>query len=102
MKTEIRSRILLFAAIVFAAVPAFCADKIESSVTGAAQLGLSKTQVLNMLGMPDSPPKFDFFYEKGKTELVVCFDDKTEKSTSVIVRNGGAEIFDRRDTRLAT
>lgn len=78
--------LLLIAALFAAITPAYSQTQKEYKVNGAVELGVSKEYVLRILGKPDSPQKFDFFYEKSGNELIVCFDDKTKKVESIIVR----------------
>jgi hypothetical protein len=63
-------------------------DKVQqiSMTKGALALGMSKQEVLKIMGKPGSPLQFDFVYSNGKDELVVCFDDKTNLVESIIVR----------------
>ena len=62
------------------------AQKI-TKVAGAVGLGYTKAQVVNSLGKPVSPQRFDFFYENSDvSELIVSFDEKTGLVESVIVR----------------
>jgi len=84
------------------------AQKINK-VNGAVGLGYTKGQVLKALGDPASPQKFDFFYERGEDELIVCFDDKTKLVECIIVRGksqmysaGGIKIGDARSNVIKT
>ncbi len=55
-------------------------------VPGIAKLGTTKEQVLKILGTPDSPQKYDFYYERMNSELIVTFNDKTKLVESIIMR----------------
>lgn len=66
----------LVAVLATAIVPLAIAKKV-TQVTGAVALGLTKEQVVKTIGKPITPQKFDFYYIEGKSEIVICFDDKT-------------------------
>ena len=92
--------LLLLAVIVTAATPSYPLAKKETKVLGAVWLGCTKAQTLKILGRPDSPQKFDFFYERGLNEIMVVFNDKTRLAECIIVRGdpkctvGGVRVGD--------
>jgi hypothetical protein len=93
----------LLLTIAYIAIPAYSAATKEKTV-GPVELGLTKTQVMKLLGKPDSPEKFDFYYEKSGIKLVVIFDEKSKGVESIIVRGespkyavGGIKVGDIKD-----
>ena len=80
-------KIFFAALVVIICLSAACAaDTKVTKITGIASLGSTKTQVLESFGKPDSPQKYDFYYEKMNSEIIVTFNDKTSLAESIIVR----------------
>ena len=57
-----------------------------TKIGGIAELGNTKSDVLRTFGTPDSPQKYDFYYEKTDSEIIVTFNDKTKLVESIILR----------------
>jgi outer membrane protein assembly factor BamE (lipoprotein component of BamABCDE complex) len=76
--------VFLAAALAAALISCSFTQKI-TKVTGAVELGRTKAQVLKSIGKPTSPQRFDFYYSNGKSEIVICFGDKTGRVEAVIV-----------------
>ncbi len=76
--------VFLVAVLATAVVPLAIAKKV-TKVTGAVELGLTKEQVVKTIGQPITPQKFDFYYVKGNSEIVICFGDKNGLVQSVTV-----------------
>ena len=81
--------VCVFSAVIIlsAVIPAYSVR--YSRITGCVELGYTKQAVMKKMGKPDSPQRFDFFYVRDKSEVIVCFDDKTRIAEAVIIR--GAE-----------
>ena len=60
-------------------------------MNGIADLGNTKEQVLKAFGSPDSPPKYDFYYEKPDTEVIIVFNENTKLVQSIIIRGKNAK-----------
>jgi outer membrane protein assembly factor BamE (lipoprotein component of BamABCDE complex) len=86
MKNGLRKLILIGSAIALTATFAFSEISKVTRITGAAELGFTKQDVIKSLGRPDSPDKFDFYYIKKNSEVVVAFNDKTNLVESVIIK----------------
>jgi len=80
---------VMFAVLAAAQIPAYSAPQKETGITGAVNLGMTRTQVIKILGKPQSPQEYDFFYTKGNDELIVCFNEKSRLVEAVIVRGTG-------------
>jgi hypothetical protein len=63
-------------------------EKIQSISTpnGTLTLGMTKKQVIAVMGKPNSPENYDFVYSVGKSEIITTFNDQTKKLEAVIVR----------------
>lgn len=70
--------------MVFIAISAYAIK--YSKISGCVELGYTKQDVMKKMGIPDSPERFDFVYVKDKSEVIVCFDDKTNIAEAVIIR----------------
>jgi len=57
----------------------------ETRVTGTVSLGNTRNEVLKAMGKPESPLTCDFFYNKGKCEILIAFNDKTNLVESIII-----------------
>ena len=94
MKNGLRGPILLLLiAALVVIMPPVCTFSATSelmlSVTapnGSLTLGMTKQQVLKVMGKPSSPQNYDFVYPIEKGEVIITFDDQTKLLDAVIVR----------------
>lgn len=84
---------IFFAVSAAVHTPLYAQTQKENKITGAAELGMTKAQVIKVLGKPNSPQKYDFFYVKDNDEIIVCFNDKTNRCEAVIVRGKSAKFL---------
>jgi len=52
---------------------------------GKISIGMTKNQVIKLLGQPNSPKDYDFIYGAGDNEMIVTFDNK-KKVESIIIK----------------
>ena len=107
MPKDIKSLVLSLSFIAIAVIPAFFVqtvitttnDQKAKSVVLNIELGSTKDEVVKTLGEPDSPGMQDFYYSKGDGELVICFNDKSNKVETIIVR-GNNSRYSVNDVRI--
>ena len=67
---------------------------------GDLKLGMTKTEVIKIMGNPSSPLSQDFIYGKGKDELIITFDDK-QRLDCIIVK-GSNLIFSVQSIKIGS
>lgn len=76
--------ILLFCAILSSIFSGVSAAQKISGVDGV-MLGQTKQQVIKALGDPESPLNCDLYFKRGKSQIIVSFNDKTGLAELIVV-----------------